>query len=198
MVLILYERSIRPPGEQERGGTQTTCQEFRATSREITPRGATDEASRWTREQFLLLRIDAARMAPRARADARRGCPRRPGQCPSEDPCADVSTTTSRSADSTSPPSTPAWRSGLKAWLMTVLCILVAVGRWRAKARTWARRRDRIVASPAPRGASQQLQRRVAAKAGKLWQQLQHMLVLLATSAGGCTLEPASGPAPMP
>ena len=163
MVLILYERSIRPPGEQERGGTQTTCQEFRATSREITPRGATDEASRGTREQFLLLRIDAARMAPRARADARRGCPRRPGQCPSEDPCADVSTTTSRSAESTSPPSTPAWRSGLKAWLMTVLRILVAVGCWRAKARTWARRRDRIVASPAPRGASQQLQRRVAA-----------------------------------
>ena len=35
------------------------------------------------------------------------------------------------------------------------------------------------------------------AKAGKLWQ-LQHLLVLLATSAGGCTLEPASGPAPMP
>ena len=35
------------------------------------------------------------------------------------------------------------------------------------------------------------------AKAGKLWQ-LQHLLVLLARSAGGCTLEPASGPAPMP
>ena len=141
-------------------------------------------------------RIDAARMAPRARAVARRGCERRPGQCPREDPCTDVSTTTSRSANSTSPPSTPAWRSGLKAWLSTVLCILVAAGCWRAKARTWARRRDRIVASAAPQeGATLQLQRRVAPKAGKLWQ-LQHMLVLLATGAGGCTLESAPGPAP--
>ena len=68
-----------------------------------------------------------------------------------------------------------------------MLRILVAVGGWRANARTWARRRDRIVASAAPQeGATLQLQRRVAAKAGKLWQ-LQHTLVLLATGAGGCT-----------
>ena len=155
----------------------------------LMPPGATDEACVVDGDaQFLLLRIDAARMAPRARAVARRGCERRPGQCPREDPCTDVSTTTSRSANSTSPPSTPAWRSGLKAWLTTVLCILVAAGGWRAKARTWARRRDRIVASPAPRGATLQLQRRVAAKTGKLWQLQHHLLVLLATSAGGCTL----------
>jgi hypothetical protein len=143
-------------------------------------------------------RTALARMAPRARAaDARRGCARRPGQYASEDPCTDVSTATSRSADSTSPPSTPAWRSGLKAWLMTVLCILVAVGCWCAKARTWARRLDRSVASPAPQeGATLQLLRRVAAKAGKLWQ-LQHMLVLLATSAGGCASN-WRRPVPMP
>ena len=169
-----------------------------STSREITPPRRDRRSIALDGEaQFLLLRIDAARMAPRARADARRGCERRPGQCPSEDPCTGVSTALSRSAESTSPPSTPAWRSGLKAWLITTLFVLVAVGFWRANIRTSASRRDQFVVSAAPQDITQHLHRRVAAKAGKLWQ-LQHLLVLLARSAGGCTLEPASGPAPMP